>query len=64
MKRYELTRDAEQDLREVARYTLNKWGKDQLYSYRNGLKENFERIGRHEVEHRAFSKKYPELRVV
>lgn len=37
MKRYELTRDAEQDLREVARYTLSKWGKGLFHEYRNGL---------------------------
>ncbi len=61
MKRYELTLDAEQDLREVARYTLNKWGKDKFHIYRKGLKETFERIGKHEIKRRAFSGKYPGL---
>jgi len=28
MKYYDFTKDAENDLREVARYTLNKWGKE------------------------------------
>lgn len=38
MKNFELTKDAEKDLREVARYTLNKWGREMLQEYRGGLK--------------------------
>lgn len=38
---YELLKDAEADLREVARYTLKKWGKDALGIYRSGLNKTF-----------------------
>ena len=38
---YEFTKDAEKDLREVAQYTLNKWGKKALAEYRDGLKATF-----------------------
>ena len=47
MKQYELTKDAEKDLREIARYTLNKWGKEMLYEYRSGLEKTFQKIGDH-----------------
>jgi len=41
---YVLTADAEQDLLEVARYTLDHWGSDMLKQYRDGLKEAFHAI--------------------
>ena len=63
MKSYELSKNAEQDLREVARYTLDTWGKEQLAEYRQGLKENFNAIGVQGIVTRKFSKDYPQLRV-
>ena len=63
MKGYELTKDAEKDLREIARYTLNKWGKKMLQEYRNGLKKTFNTIAKNEARKHAFSKKFPELLV-
>ncbi|MCU7919276.1 MAG: type II toxin-antitoxin system RelE/ParE family toxin [Candidatus Thiodiazotropha sp. (ex Epidulcina cf. delphinae)] len=63
MQPYELTEDAEQDLREVARYTLNQWGKEMLRQYRNGLKETFKAIAANDVPKRAFSKTFPNLMV-
>jgi toxin ParE1/3/4 len=60
---YELTKDAEQDLREVARYTLNRWGKEMLQQYRKGLKETFKAIVSNDVPKRTFSKTYPDLMV-
>ena len=39
MLSYELSADAEIDLKEVARYTINKWGEKALQQYRSGLKE-------------------------
>ena len=44
MAAYELSEDAEQDLRDVARYTLRKWGKNALQQYRAGLKRTFETL--------------------
>ncbi|MBL4794477.1 MAG: type II toxin-antitoxin system RelE/ParE family toxin [Pseudomonadales bacterium] len=37
MPQFLLTKDAEQDLRDVASYTLNTWGKEVLEQYRSGL---------------------------
>ena len=34
MTTYELSKDAEDDLRKVARYTLDTWGREQLAEYR------------------------------
>ncbi len=42
---YDLTKDAENDLREMARYTLNKWGKKKLDEYRGGLKNVLKKNG-------------------
>jgi len=63
MRDYELTKDAEQDLREVANYTLRKWGKAKLHEYRGGLKDTFQAIGHHEITPQSFSKNVPELLV-
>lgn len=49
------------DPSEVARYTLNKWGKHMLQEYRDGLKDTFKRIGNSEPGKRVFSKKFPEV---
>ncbi len=46
---YKLSLDAEQELQEIARYTLNNWGKNLFYRYRNGLKKRFNDIGKHKV---------------
>lgn len=63
MKHYGLTKDAEKDLREVARYTLNKWGKEKLQEYRAGLKSIFSKIGKNDIKIHKFSKIIPELLV-
>lgn len=63
MKNFELTKDAEKDLREVARYTLNKWGGEMLLEYRAGLNSIFEAIGKRSVAKRQFSDNFPEVLV-
>jgi len=63
MKIYELTNDAEKDLRELARYTLNKWSNELLQEYRGGLKNTFEKIGKHQVKKHPFSRQFSELLV-
>ena len=55
MKSYRLTKEAEKDLREVARYTRKEWGQAMLQEYRGGLKKTFEAIGNHDVVSRDFS---------
>ncbi|MEW8625187.1 MAG: type II toxin-antitoxin system RelE/ParE family toxin [Candidatus Thiodiazotropha sp.] len=63
MQPYELTKEAEQDLREVASYTLNRWGKEMLTRYRDGLKSTFKAIATDGIYKHAFSKTFPELMV-
>ncbi len=63
MKNYELTKDAEKYLREVARYTLNKWGREMLQEYRGCLKNTFKEIGENNVRKHQFSDNFPELLV-
>jgi len=60
---YRLSQDAKQDLKEVTRYTLNKWGEDTLKRYIGGLTKSFEAIGDGDVPKRQFSKRFPELLV-
>ncbi len=60
---YKLSLDAEQELQEIARYTLNNWGKNLFYRYRNGLKKRFNDIGKHKVIKKSFSERFPELYV-
>lgn len=61
MQPYKLSKDAEKGLVDVARYTLNKWGKKTFEQYRGGLKSTFVAIAKNEVVKRSFSKKFPEL---
>jgi toxin ParE1/3/4 len=63
MPPYDLTKDAAQDLREVARYTLSKWGREALTQYRDGLKDTFKAIAFGEVQNRNFSQRFPDLLV-
>ncbi|MCJ8268955.1 MAG: type II toxin-antitoxin system RelE/ParE family toxin [Psychrosphaera sp.] len=63
MAHYELTKDAQRDLQQIARYTLNKWGKAQLQKYRSGLKRTLKLIAQNEVVPRLFSKRFPQLLV-
>ena len=51
---YKLSLDAEQDLQEIARYTLNNWGKSLFYQYQDGLKKRFNDIGNHKVVKKSF----------
>lgn len=61
---YELSLDAEKDLREVARYTRDKWGKEALQKYRHGLKNSFDAIGKGTTQKRTFSESLPQLSVL
>jgi toxin ParE1/3/4 len=63
MRQYKITEDAEQDLREIARYTLSKFGPKQLEAYRQALNSTINAIGRNEVIQRQFSKNRPNILV-
>ena len=61
MSSYTLTDEAEQDLREIARYTLQKWGAKQLEIYRKALNKQLEAIGANEVIKKRFSPLTPDI---
>jgi toxin ParE1/3/4 len=61
MTPYLITKEAENDLREVARYTLKTWGKDIFEQYRKGLNEIFSAIGNGTVTARSLSARHPQV---
>lgn len=63
MQRYVLTHLAANDLKEIACYTLNQWGKKQSIQYANLLEKRFQEIADRTVTSRSFSNLYPQIRV-
>jgi len=64
MPAYRITPEAKEDLRDIARYTLDTWGDSQHERYRNQLAKCFHRIASGEIVTRHFSDTYPDLCVV
>lgn len=64
MRPYELTKDAEADLEEIARYTIEQWGEAQAESYLGKIGRCFKNIANNKVASRTFSEKFPDARVV
>jgi toxin ParE1/3/4 len=64
MPRYVLTSDAQQDLREIARYTRKEWGEEQTLRYGALLDACLDNIAEGACISRAFSERYPNLRVM
>lgn len=62
MSGFQLTSDAAADLLEIARYTIQKWGKARAKKYEQKLKESFATIGRGEAHARILFENWPELR--
>ena len=59
---YELTPDAERDLREIARYTLRQWGARQQRRYASVLEAGFRAIAqRHIVPRLVSPDHYPDV---
>jgi toxin ParE1/3/4 len=58
---YELTPDAERDLREIARYTLRQWGVRQQRRYASALEARFRAIAQRCIVPRPFSPAYPDV---
>ena len=58
---YELTLDAERDLREIARYTLWQWGARQQRRYASLLEAGFRAIAQQRIVPRPFSLAYPDV---
>ena len=61
MPSYILSPDAQQDLKEIARYTYKRWGKDSFDAYRNGLRKTFNSIGKGNALKRPFLNAFPNL---
>lgn len=62
MTSYQLTADAEEDLKQIASYTLKTWSKNQSLKYARLLEACFEKIANHTAIARVFSKTYPQVR--
>src|SRR5688572_1204371 len=63
MSKYELTKAAEADLREIAQYTNKQWGQQQARQYANALIRTFQSIADGDVVSRSFSTRFPQMRV-
>jgi toxin ParE1/3/4 len=63
MQNYELTLEAEADVREIAQYTFEQWGKKQAMEYATALTHAFEAIGSGRAISRAFSERFPDVRM-
>ena len=60
---YELTPDAERDLREIARYTLRQWGARQQRRYASLLEAGFRALAQRRIVPRPFSPAYTDVLV-
>ncbi len=63
MTEYELSPGAENDLYEIALYTIQTWGVEQADRYQAALKSHFRALGCNGVPVRVFLRRRPELRV-
>lgn len=63
MSKYKLTEEAKTDLKEIAEYTLKKWGIKIFEAYRTGLKSSFESLANNDVLAKPFSKTLPNVMV-
>lgn len=63
MPNYELAQAAEDDLKNIALYTISKWGPKQLLRYGTLFDAHFEVIGKGKAKTRIFLARRPELRV-
>jgi plasmid stabilization system protein ParE len=61
MPSYELTREADADLADIARYTILEWGMEQANWYMDKLDQCFQKIGTKIVFGRTFSKRMPDV---
>jgi len=59
---YLLSKDAENDIREIVRYTLKNWGEKQVKLYRSALRKQFDKIGTNEVVCKYYSKTLPSVK--
>jgi toxin ParE1/3/4 len=60
---YELTSQAESDIRSIIRYTLEQHGEKQAFHYKNALQERFSAIAERNVHSRSLSERYSQVLV-
>ena len=58
---YRLSLHAESDLKEIAAYTLEKWGAAKFAEYRDGLINVFDRIAANSTVRKAVSPSLPDV---
>jgi len=58
---YKLTPQSEEDIKDIARYTLKQWGKKQSMHYAGLLEKHFRKITSKSVYSRNFSERYPQV---
>lgn len=63
MPNFELAKAVEDDLWDIAQYTISKWGVKQAVHYGNLLDAHFEAIGNGRARSRIFLQHRPELRL-
>lgn len=63
MNHYDLTEEAAEDIRKIARYTLKAWGAGQVERYRHALKSCLDRLAQAPALGRAVSPTLPEVRL-
>jgi plasmid stabilization system protein ParE len=63
MQPYDLTPATEQDLKDIARYTVKQWGKKQALHYAALFETHFLKIVDKTCVSRAFSKRLPQIQV-
>jgi toxin ParE1/3/4 len=63
MQPYLLTPSAEDDLKDIARYTLKHWGKKQSLHYASHLETRFLEITDRTCFSHFFSERYPQIQV-
>lgn len=60
---YQLTVQAEEDLKDIARYTFKEWGEKQSLHYAELLEKRFSEIASRTALFRPFSKRFPQVLV-
>jgi len=63
MQAYQLTSSAQEDLKEIARYTQVNWGEKQSLHYASLLESKFNQIVSKSTYPRTFSERYPQIQV-
>ncbi len=63
MNAYDLTIEAETDLKSILLYTIEQWGVEQAQHYADLLEAGFCKISTQKATSRTFSKVYPQVRV-